>query len=385
MIGFRVACSPVVVAELEASRASRKEEPKETREPNAEAGEKPVRPPSKSAPPEQRVAPVGANAHGLREVRRFESEVGVRHLGFTEGGQRFLSSGSPRRAVGGYDLICVWDKEKEAKPVNSVKIRKDPSHVAFSPTGEYAFVVYDSRYFSLWNLGTGKPHYSLDNDRLGFGDVRSAQFIPNPAGLGLFLVEYDLLRGFDAMARTPVRKIQPTLGSSIPPTWCLCGAISADGKYAVSGGDGVIYLFDWQKPPRPGAEFTGAEMMTPLTNTGRVTEIALSSDAERAVSRGSRAEIRFWDLKDRREFSPFPKPLVAPAFALSRDGRQMLTAEGIGDLTLWDINAGQSIGQAKATVEVRGSVWPHVVFSPDGRFALSSENQTIRLWSMPDR
>jgi WD40 repeat protein len=158
------------------------------------------------------------------------------------------------------------------------------------------------------------------------------------------------------------------------PIWAV--AFSPDGDKAVSGGgDGKIKLWDVAG---------GAELQTLSAHNYPVWSVTFSPDG-RLILSGSRevqmketarcteSSVKLWDLAAGKELRRFTGQAGdVKNLAFSSDGRVALSASFFG-IKLWDVEAGAEL----RSLDGRNPA----VFSPDGRFVLSSGGSTsLKLW-----
>jgi WD40 repeat protein len=119
--------------------------------------------------------------------------------------------------------------------------------------------------------------------------------------------------------------------------------------------------------------------------------IAFLPDGRRAVTSGSDAALRLWDVRTGRELKRFGgHPGAVLGVAVSRDGRYALAgtghlwedgwrpAESYG-VRVWDLETGRAVGRLDTPGPVRC-----VAFSPDGRLALAGgDDLVVRAWRLP--
>ena len=173
--------------------------------------------------------------------------------------------------------------------------------------------------------------------------------------------------------------IRPTLaqpGEALRQTltghtgWVGAVAVSADGRTAVSGGDGTVRVWD----------LAGAAAPRVLTgHTGQVQAVAVSADGRTAVSGSRDRTVRVWDLAG----AAAPRVLTGhdgwvDAVAVSTDGRTAVSG-GDGTVRVWDL-----AGTAAPRV-LTGHHGPvqAVAVSANGRTAVSGgDDGTVRVWDL---
>jgi WD40 repeat protein len=122
-----------------------------------------------------------------------------------------------------------------------------------------------------------------------------------------------------------------------------------------------------------------------------VIDLALSPDGQTAYSISFLNEIRVWDLASGETVAAY-HPFVTDTtrcLALSPDGSRLLVGPGQFDLSEREIRKADlalldaHTGETLLNLEGHTAEAMSIVFSPDGRYALSgSRDQTVRLWDV---
>jgi hypothetical protein len=152
-------------------------------------------------------------------------------------------------------------------------------------------------------------------------------------------------------------------------------ALSADGRYALSGGnDNKVRLWALET----GDELK--ELKCLPGHRGWVRSVAFSPDGSQAVSGSNDTTVRLWDLENGQPLKLFKEHRDAVlCVAFSPDGKYVLSAGDDLTVRLWDVNTGQQLYCLREHTE---PVWS-VAFAPNGRQFLSgSADKTIRLWDV---
>jgi WD40 repeat protein len=133
-------------------------------------------------------------------------------------------------------------------------------------------------------------------------------------------------------------------------------AFAPDGKtLAVASGN---TLRSWDT--RAGKEL-------PLTDghRGPVSNLGVSADGNRALTRGADRMIRRWDLTDGRQLGEFGEPSSTTAFAFSPDGKW--AAFGTVVIQLCDTETGKAVKELPGHTKLTATL----AFSPDGKWLAS--------------
>jgi WD40 repeat protein/tetratricopeptide (TPR) repeat protein len=173
---------------------------------------------------------------------------------------------------------------------------------------------------------------------------------------------------WDIASRQPVgRRVK--LGFGV-----VHAAWSPDGRTILTGGlDKSARLWD---------VITGRPFGPSVAHPGAVTHVRFGPDGRTFLtgyfgSKPRSREVRLWDTATGQPLGP---PVPAPVFpwAVSPDGRTILTSATDGAARLWDVATGRAVG----TLQGHGGQVSRPAFSPDGRSILTidSDQKAVRLW-----
>jgi WD40 repeat protein len=176
-----------------------------------------------------------------------------------------------------------------------------------------------------------------------------------------------------ACAATPkinlVRSMGITMELNKPADMPSSVTISPNAKYGLSSA--------WKRTMRLW-DLSEGKLIHRLTgHEGRVQKAAFSPDSQHIISGGFDKAIRLWDTSSGREIrqfvghqGSFPYGVMVTDVAFSPDGSKVLSV-GASDKTvkMWDFKTGNEI-RTFADPQVFST--EHAVFSPDGKYILSS-------------
>src|SRR5262249_50127755 len=264
--------------------------------------------------------------------------------------------------------------------------------VAFAPNGQAVSFSPDVAF--LWDVDTGQPIRTLGPLRF----ITGLAFCPD--GRRLLLATADnKLQFWDVVDNREVR----SFGKLPTPVHCL--ALSADGKYALSGSgrsvrrdnqlvheDCTVRLWDL------GA---GRELRRFEGHTGPIRSVAFAPDGERLLSAAGQA-LRLGEFPAGPPASPSmpPEPTPTPAGPITisaerrrfqADGKAItsldispkgdrLLAVHNGEMTLWKTDTGKLVQHIP---KLRGKHVMEAKFLPEGRRAIARcSDHTLVLWNL---
>jgi WD40 repeat protein len=234
---------------------------------------------------------------------------------------------------------------------------------------------YPSGAIRLWDVGSGRLLTTFPTHHSG--PVHSVAFGPDGQTLASGGSHGDIVlwRTVDGQPVAPVAEFEHRPRQLITKL-----AFSPYGlTLASAGGDGTVRLWRFVNGERIDRCLQGvADGCIEREETFDVSSLAFSPDGRilawgGAVARPyqdewrDRGEIRLWDVANNRRFDQ----LVAggesgvSSLAFSPDGETLASGSASGELALWDIAAGCSVGQS-----LRGGYRAAVLgltFSPDGQ------------------
>jgi WD40 repeat protein len=290
-----------------------------------------------------------------RERRAFKGHADeVTCLAFLGDGKTFASGSGDR-------TVRIWNVEDGT---SKGSLPTEGAVTCLAVHGKTLACGGDDNIVRVWDLEGNKLRHTLPGHR---GTVAFVGFIDD--GKTLISCGADAeVRRWDVTAGNPNGSFKFREGDGD------AFALSNDGKTLACGGlNGVVREFDAAsgKPIVP----------TPGHQSG-VTGTVVSPDGKRIASAGSDG-IRVWQVDNGTMFRHFDAPNskhLAEVFLLfSHDGNKLITADGRGDINVWDLAAGNK----KALASPAGSSVFTVALSPDGKtLAVGYEKHGLRLISL---
>jgi serine/threonine protein kinase/WD40 repeat protein len=240
--------------------------------------------------------------------------------------------------------------------------------VAFSARGDLVAIFRNFQELGVWNLRTGAlagpkfttpnyirsetPRFSPDGSRLAFG---------TPDGASMVI---DVATGVST-ASFATRALVPVYGV----------AFSEDGRRVVTLNDRNETCI-WNAATGELIASTRDAADTKLRALSRY-----SPDGQWFATIGDHG-VRLWDGTTGAPAGNTISVWDNPACSFSRDSRSLGTADGNGEVRVWEVPGGQPL-----TEPMRNDVgrMQFSQFSPDGRFVCAAWGQRFCLWSVPPR
>ena len=247
-------------------------------------------------------------------------------LAVTSDGQRIIS-------VGWDDTMRVWDS-KTGQLLNVIREFESSVIGCVALTGDGLRAAWGGREgrLKIWNLATGQMDRSFVGHQHSVWDVaitRDGQHLISAGGDGT-------VRVWDITTSEVLRKVghRGSVNTIV---------ITSDGKQVISGSgmsDDLVRRFgDKDNSIKVWDLKSGAECLTLIGHTARVTGIAVSSDARLLLSIADDGTMKAWDLTNGGLiWSKTGFTLNALAIALTADGSQAITASVDGNLQLWELS-----------------------------------------------
>ena len=145
---------------------------------------------------------------------------------------------------------------------------------------------------------------------------------------------------------------------------------SRDGQRLVAGFDtGLVKVWDLAGP---------LSEVTLKGHEEQVRGLALLPDGQTLVS--AARDVRFWDLKSRRQLSVFKlRTAGIKGCSVSPDGRRLAIGAADRRITIWDLASGQEV----ATLQGHEGQVEDVCFLSDGNTLVSAGVDQLRVWRAP--
>lgn len=294
--------------------------------------------------------------------------------------------------------------------------------VTLSPNGRFAITGGEDQTIRVWEITTGRCLYtfrghqgqvlavglSLDGSQLLSGSEDKTIKLWNVASTSHLFT----FGGAENQRVGPIRRLlgntQRTSSGNGHKGAVRAVAFSPDQRYVLSGGaDAVLKL--WETA-------AGRCVQTMREHTQAVFAVAFSPDGQQALSASDDQTIKLWDVASGQllktlgghhqltsaVFSPNGKYILAgdmpiklweittggvvqtfedpgvQSVAFSPDQRYILSGGNEKQLKLWEINTGRCL----RTFEPHESEIRGIAVSADGRYALSADTHSLKLWAV---
>jgi WD40 repeat protein len=229
-----------------------------------------------------------------------------------------------------------------------------------SPDGRWIAAYAADRKLPLWEAGTGQRRELMSDYRISLG-ADALEFAPNSS----YLVVGDangLIQLLQIPAGTVLRKMQDR--DSVEQF-----AFSADGSQLAALHHKGITIWNMK---------IGAESRY-LPEESPFTAMALNRDGSLLVTGSEDGKIRILDLSRSRQIAKIdlePKDW-ANFLAIDEGNEKIISAQGHGDISIWDIPTGQKL---RILQRHEGQVdWLRLL--PDGRTLVSvGDDGTLKTW-----
>lgn len=276
------------------------------------------------------------------ELATFTHNGKIHAVAFSPDGERLATAGEDGR-------LTVWDIPGE-RPLLSLPTRSGLYDVKFMPDGERVVGTHQEGATTVWDATTGQLLLNL----VGHGStVISVAAAPDNRHIAT--------GGYDGTVRiwdTAPGREQLTVAAHQGPANGL--AVGADGRLATVSGDGTAKVWD---------AATGILALSlQVSNSARLTSIALAPDGDLAAIADAAGDITLVDMGSGKMLSAFnAHDNEIWGLAFSPDGSRLASASWDGRSKVWD-----TASRALVTTLAAPCWGIKVAFSPDGQRVFTS-------------
>ncbi|MDE0634951.1 MAG: lamin tail domain-containing protein [Candidatus Poribacteria bacterium] len=288
----------------------------------------------------------------------------VRSLAFSPDGQ-ILASGSFDNTVKLWNIAAGTNIAtfKHTRPVNTVRFSSDGQTLASG--GDDGI--------HLWDMTTRKIITTLDHEVTYY----SVSFSPDGQTLAAASSRWSDLQLWDL---TTERSIDMQIHEGNRPDYPRSVSFSSDGQTLASGSwYGEVKLWDVAAKRNIATLDTGAGKDSIYAYP--VHSMSFSPDGQTLATGGSAdgsGEVKLWDVAAKRNIATLKTDWEVLSVSFSPDGQTLATAEGSALVKLWDIATASEIVDLPHTSPVYS-----VAFSPNGTtLASGTSDGTIKLWDV---
>jgi WD40 repeat protein len=270
--------------------------------------------------------------------------------------------------------VHLWNPQtgKAVKTLLTLgKTEKPLKALAFSPDGKRLAVGSDDGVLRVIDADTGKAVYTSPSRN---ARIERVAFSPNGKLVAVGDMNSQIAVYAPAGANTPLMSVQGIDAGAVTGV-----AFAADSAAVfAAGGDGKARLTAGPNPAGGAAANTATKLRDFVGHAGPVGGLAVTADGKYLVTGGDDKTVRVWDANTGKQLRSFQGHTdKVTAVTVRPDGKQIASASADGAVRVWDLN---TTDDHKAATDAKQSLWA-VAVSPDGKtVATAGADKSIRLY-----
>jgi len=275
-------------------------------------------------------------------------------------------------------LLCVGHVQAEDVPFVELKGHTDAVNIAvFSSDGKKIVTGSDDRTARIWSAETGKELLKLST--VG----RLATFSPD--GAKVITTGSEKVRIWDTHSGRLLRKLERRRSlpdrlfrsiATVIPEFGNSAVFSSDGKKIVTGGHGIIIIWDAEA----GRELLAMSDVDGVSGLAWTAEFSPSGEKIVSAGHGTRDKTaRIWNAvsgREERRLVGHTEQVTSAVF--SPVGKKIVTTSEDKTARIWDAESGKELQK------LVGHSW-HVnsaSFSPDGKRIVTASSKIVRIFDV---
>jgi len=271
----------------------------------------------------------------------------------------------------------IWDA---ASGKELLKLNIVGSVATFSPDGTKVITSRTHENVQIWDARSGKQIRRLERRRsLPDRFFRSiATVIPEFGNSAVFSADgtkivtggHGVIIIWDAETGRELLAMSDADGAR---AWAWTANFSPNAEKVVTAGHGIR-----DKVARIWDTVLGKEERRLVGHTGAVNSAVFSADGKKIVTASEDNTARIWDAQSGQELQKLEHARHVRSAAFSPDGKQIVTAGG--NIQIFDVESGQELQKLEGhTNSIRSAT-----FSPDGKKIVTGgfPDGTVRIWTL---
>jgi WD40 repeat protein len=310
----------------------------------------------------------------LIELRGHDKTITALSYHTARGGDKsLLASGSLDGVVRVWDVsgVRVWDAVSNRSVRTLGVLEKAPSHVSFSPDGQWVAATSQDSLLRVWNLA----------DNIGIRELPGPPQPSNPpvfssTGRLLFVPGQTSLTGYDLLEGKPIQ---------LPTGLRFSVAVARKAHTLAAGAEKEVRFYDlrkWSvqgKPPSASRRIVleGEPLALEISSSG---DRLFTSTVHPAPAGQPSATLTAWDMSQNKTLWQLKEPFSVVGLSLSPDGKHLATQSLNGLVRILEASSGKQVlelNPGRVLVEGVFVGLGALAWSPDGKTIASGTNTVI--------